>query len=101
MLSSLPPHHPIKSVTELDGARFGEKLWPDIIGWIYAEDVRGISSDAILLIQKVMAGWSDWVDYDTGVPRLVVALRATGRLEALFRSHGASRDVIGTILNPE
>ncbi|KAL7784670.1 hypothetical protein V8C37DRAFT_413270 [Trichoderma ceciliae] len=62
-------------------ARFEEELWPAVIKRIYTEGIQGTSSDAILLMQKVdgMAGWSDWGDYDTLMPRLAEALRASGR----------------------
>lgn len=66
-----------------EGARFEEDLWPKVIARIYAEGVRGIGSEAVLLMHKAAdaagSGWSDWGDYDQLVPRLAEALRAAGR----------------------
>ncbi|KAK0711911.1 hypothetical protein B0H67DRAFT_491118 [Lasiosphaeris hirsuta] len=64
-----------------EGAQFEDDVFPKIIERIYAEGMSGISSEAVLLLQKVegMAGWGDWADYDELVPRLVGALGAAGR----------------------
>lgn len=64
------------------GSRFEEDLWPEIIQRIYAGSVKGISSDAILLLQKGShwhAGWGDWGDYDKLVLLLKQALLGAGR----------------------
>lgn len=68
-----------------EGATFEEDLWPTIMERIYAEGVQGVSSEALLVLQKVGAadgmpgsGWSDWGGYDKLVPRLAEALRAAG-----------------------
>lgn len=56
---------------------FEETLWPHIIEKIYAEGVRGIGTEAVMLMQKgkgMESGWSDWGDYDTGLKRLISAL---------------------------
>ncbi|KAK3357957.1 hypothetical protein B0T25DRAFT_622549 [Lasiosphaeria hispida] len=64
-----------------EGARFEDEVFPKIIERIYLEGMKGISSEAVLLLQKVdgVAGWGDWGDYDELVPRLAQALRAAGR----------------------
>ncbi|CAK7201651.1 hypothetical protein SEUCBS139899_004360, partial [Sporothrix eucalyptigena] len=71
---------------EREGAKLEDDLWPKIIQRIYAEGVQGISSDALLFLQKTKgtnaqsnSGWGDWGDYDALVPRLAETLRASGR----------------------
>ncbi|KAM5356888.1 hypothetical protein ACJ41O_003534 [Fusarium nematophilum] len=49
--------------------------------YISSEGIRGMPSEAILLMQKVKGpdGWGDWGDYDKLVPKLAVALERAGR----------------------
>jgi len=62
---------PVSEDSGGEGARFEERVWSHIMKQAYAEGVRGVSTDAVLLMQKGMpAGWSDWGDYDTAVRRL-------------------------------
>lgn len=65
--------------TEVGSAEFEAQLWPNIINHIYTKGVQGISSDAVLFMQKGIDGWGNWGDYDTGIPRLAGALRAAGK----------------------
>lgn len=75
-----PPAAPREDeAAEVGSAEFEAQLWSPIIDRIYAEGVAGISSDAVLFLQKGMDGWSDWGDYDTGVARLAEVLRAAGK----------------------
>ncbi|RFU79340.1 alpha beta hydrolase fold family [Trichoderma arundinaceum] len=81
-VTKLMPVPPQQGCAVLDEeARLEEELWPAVIKRIYSEGIQGTSSDAILLMQKGggMAGWSDWGDYDTLIPRLADALRVSGR----------------------
>ena len=71
---------PALEATAREGTRFEERIWPLVIERIYAEGVRGLSSDAILFMQKGRTtGWSDWGDYDTAVRRIAENLRAAGK----------------------
>lgn len=58
-----------------------EAMGSKIMDRIYAEGYQGLSSEAVLLMQKTSsgAGWSDWGDYDKLIPRLASVLRATER----------------------
>ncbi|KAK5657630.1 hypothetical protein OQA88_2702 [Cercophora sp. LCS_1] len=58
-----------------------ETLWPKIMNQVYEDGVEGISSEALLLMQKTgnTGGWSDWGDYDMLIPRLADLFRAQGR----------------------
>jgi hypothetical protein len=58
-----------------------QNLYNEIIKRIYAEGIEGVSQDSIVFMQKVdgMNGWDTWSDYDTLVPLLSQALRATER----------------------
>ena len=72
-----------------EGARFEQEIWSSIVSRVYAEDVQGISADAVLFLQKVngLEGWGSWGDYDTLVPRLTDTLRARGvrlRVDVLY-----------------
>ncbi|OAA64722.1 interferon-induced GTP-binding protein mx2 [Niveomyces insectorum RCEF 264] len=61
--------------------------WQRILARAYDESVHGLSSEAVLLMQKAEgaapsaghSGWGDWGDYDALVPRLAAALRGAGR----------------------
>lgn len=65
----------------LEGAAFEDDLCPRIIDRMYLEGLEGMSSDALLFMQKIdgMTGWGNWGDYDVLVPRLAAALGAAGR----------------------
>jgi len=64
-----------------EGTEREEELWPEMLRHIYADPVKGLGEDAVMLLQKASAksGWSDWGDYDLLVPKLVEALRTAGR----------------------
>ncbi|KAJ6442319.1 alpha/beta hydrolase fold family protein [Purpureocillium lavendulum] len=64
-----------------DGDMLEDEVWPAIVQRMYAEGVKGIADDAVLLMQKHhdAGGWGDWGDYDVLVPRLAEALCAAGR----------------------
>jgi hypothetical protein len=78
--SSTAKHDRTAASTANEDADFEERIWDKVIERIYEEGVRGLSPEAILLLQKVdeADGWGDWRDYDTLVPRLVEALRSRG-----------------------
>jgi hypothetical protein len=83
LVAKFMPVSPQRGCVVIDkDARFEEELRPAVIKRIYTEGIKGTSSDAILLMQKLdgAAGWSDWGDYDTLVPCLVEALRASGNM---------------------
>ncbi|KAF5009054.1 hypothetical protein FDECE_4706 [Fusarium decemcellulare] len=69
--------------TEEDSAdtKFEESLDPKLFKFIHSEGIRGMSEEALILMQKVktVEGWGDWVDYDDLVPKLAEALRRVGR----------------------
>jgi pimeloyl-ACP methyl ester carboxylesterase len=73
------PAKPSTDANDREGARLEAQMWPHVIERIYAEGVKGLSTDAVLMMQKGMTGWSDWGDYDTGIPRLAELLRADGK----------------------
>lgn len=64
-----------------EGAKFEADVWPALIKKVYEQSVKGLSGDAVLLLQKVAGvdGWGDWGDYDVLIPRLAGDLRAAGR----------------------
>jgi hypothetical protein len=65
-----------------EGAKFEAGVWPALIKRVYQESVKGVSGDALLLLQKgddSVSGWGDWGDYDALVPRLAAAFRDSGR----------------------
>jgi hypothetical protein len=66
---------------EKEGTKFEDELWPKVLEAVYAENSQGISSEAILLMQRAEgnAGWSDWGDIDALVPRLAETCRLAGR----------------------
>lgn len=76
---SPPSHHVSENAS--GEASFEDQIWPAIVERMYAEGVRGIADDAVLVMQKHggKVGWSNWGDYDTLVPRLAEVLRAAGR----------------------
>jgi pimeloyl-ACP methyl ester carboxylesterase len=61
-----------------DEVQVFQKTWPSVLKRMYSEDTKGISAEALLLLQKVGngSGWDDWGDYDSLIPRLVQSLRA-------------------------
>ncbi|OIW32563.1 hypothetical protein CONLIGDRAFT_630243 [Coniochaeta ligniaria NRRL 30616] len=65
---------------DAEDVKLEEGMGPKIMERIYAEGVQGLSSEAVLLMQKVGSepGWGDWGDYDELVPRLASKLRAAG-----------------------
>ncbi|KAJ3528826.1 hypothetical protein NM208_g10030 [Fusarium decemcellulare] len=69
--------------TEEDSAdtKFEESLDPKLFKYIHSEGIRGMSEEALILMQKLktVEGWGDWVDYDDLVPKLAEALRRAGR----------------------
>jgi hypothetical protein len=78
-----PPREDTCEGMDRDGAKLEEQLRPHIITRVYADGVKGVGTDAILLMHKVNGtaghGWSDWGDYDVLVPRLVEILREKGK----------------------
>lgn len=83
--------------TRREGTKFEYELWPHVIERAYAEGIEGISSDALLFLQKAdgMTGWSDWGDYDKLVPRLAEALRAAGKRLRVDVFYAETDSVIG------
>lgn len=64
-----------------DNDQLVQRAWPGVVERMFAEGVKGVSAEALLLLQKVDngAGWDDWGDYDTLIARLVEGLRAADR----------------------
>ncbi|VUC21328.1 unnamed protein product [Clonostachys rosea] len=61
-------------------AQWEEALEPRIVQHIHREGIPGISSESIVLMQKLgTPAWGTWKDYDELIPRLEAALRAAGR----------------------
>ncbi|ETS81515.1 hypothetical protein PFICI_06517 [Pestalotiopsis fici W106-1] len=77
---------------------FEERVWPEIIQRIYDSNIKGMSTDAIMFLQKgcfSQAGWGDWGDYDKLVPRLSQILRSTGRNLRIDVFHAESDSLVG------
>jgi pimeloyl-ACP methyl ester carboxylesterase len=72
---SAPGH--CQDPTCLEG-RHEQSVISKVVDRAYAEGIRGVGADAVLLMQKG-GGWSDWGDFDRLVPRLIESLRASQR----------------------
>ncbi|KAI1867091.1 hypothetical protein JX265_007667 [Neoarthrinium moseri] len=65
-----------------EDVKLEEELQSEIMKRVFAANMEGVSTDAILLLQKgnySQSGWGDWGDYDKLVPRLEQALVDAGR----------------------
>lgn len=66
-----------------DGAAKREEgMRAEIMKRVYEEGVKGVSEDALMLLQEgegMEGGWGDWGDYDALVPRLAEVLKNAGR----------------------
>ncbi|KAM3444734.1 hypothetical protein NHJ13734_001084 [Beauveria thailandica] len=84
------------------------RLRPTLLSRAYGENLQGLGADAVLMMHKVadadadadaggggVAGWSDWGDYDAYVPRLVEALRASGRKLTVDAFHAETDSMVG------
>jgi pimeloyl-ACP methyl ester carboxylesterase len=75
-----------------------ERLWPEIIQRIYDSNIKGISNDAVLFLQKgcfSQSGWGDWGDYDKLIPRLGRMLRESGRNLRVDVFHAEKDSLVG------
>ncbi len=84
---------------ETDGA-MELRLRPTLLSKAYSENLQGMGADAVLMMHKVpdadrVAGWSDWGDYHAYVPRLVEALRASGRKLTVDAFHAETDSMVG------
>ena len=81
--STAAPSEDTRDGVGWEGVRTEEDLRPQVFDRLYAEGVQGISTDSLLVMQKVEGkdgrGWGDWGDYDVLVPRLAEALRGRTR----------------------
>jgi len=70
---------PVQSENDEDEAAFvfDEELRPVAVDFAYAENVQGLSQEALLLLKRGNAyDWGPWEDYDRYVPMLVDAEKA-------------------------
>lgn len=78
------------------------RLRPTLMTKAYSENLEGMGTDSVLMMQKHQpdaagsAGWSDWGgDYWAYVPRLVEALRASGRTLTVDAFHAEKDSMVG------
>jgi len=71
--------------TDQEQVELERRLQTGLFKRIHAENIYGVSTDAMVLMQKdgdgqstASLGWGDWGDYDGLVPRLAEQLRARG-----------------------
>ncbi|CAG9948835.1 unnamed protein product [Clonostachys rosea f. rosea IK726] len=77
-------------------AQWEEALEPRIVQHIHKEGIPGISSESIVLMQKLgTSAWGTWKDYDELIPRLRAALRAAGRTLFIDTFFAESDSMIG------
>ncbi|KAM3534155.1 hypothetical protein MY4038_002545 [Beauveria bassiana] len=94
------------SQPETDG-EMEMRLRPTLLSRAYGENLQGLGADAVLMMHKVVgadggdgdgdgvAGWSNWGDYEAYVPRLVEALRASGRKLTVDAFHAETDSMVG------
>ncbi|KAJ6786229.1 hypothetical protein PWT90_04901 [Aphanocladium album] len=76
------------------------RMRPTLLNKAYTENLEGMGTDAVLMMQKVPdaahGGWSDWGgDYEAYVPRLVEALRASGKTLTVDVFHAEKDSMVG------
>ncbi|XWX01734.1 hypothetical protein V2A60_009763 [Cordyceps javanica] len=98
----------VSEPTTADGER-EMRLRPMLLSKAYSENLQGMGVDAVLMMGKAPraasggggggvaggAGWSDWGDYEAYVPRLVEALRASGRRLTVDAFHAETDSMVG------
>ena len=64
-----------------DEKRMEKHRWPTLIKYVMAEELSGVSEEALLLLKRTPMAepWGTWGDFDKGVPLLVAQEAARQR----------------------